>query len=167
MVRAGRSKALAKAPGSMALIESSEAIPVITRSTSPIFSIAAANTRAVATTSEPANASSLTKTALSAPICRARRKPSSASCGPIESATTSPSCSSTKDTAASTAFSSSSFRTSSSPRTRRSSSRRRSDCTSGTCFTQTTIFIANRLPQARQQHHVRPASRLAFHNWLD
>ena len=55
------------------------------------------------------------------------------------------------DTAASTAFSSSSLRTSSSPRTSRHSSSRRSDCRSGTCLMQTTIFMPHRLPYRRRR----------------
>ena len=157
----------ARAPGSMEVIASRDAMPVTTRSTGPhsseIFAIATESTEAVVITSEPSRNSSETRKARSAPICRARMSASSASSGPMVRAMTSASRPASSSlslswTAASMAFSSSSLSTSSSPRTRRPPSKRRSDCMSGTCFTHTTILMASSVPHSWPLAHMRVTS---------
>ena len=99
----------------------------------------------MATRSEPAAASSETRTARSAPIASALRSELSARSGPIETTTTSPSpVASFSRSASSTAFASNAF---SAPSPERSSrfvpgSIRLCAVASGTSFTQTAIFIA-------------------------
>ena len=145
-------------------------MPVTTRSTCSWASrcrIAAASTRAVPMTSEPAIASSTTWTASSAPICRPRRTASAASSGPTVRATTDPPCASTSASAASRAFSSSSLRVPSPPSrtTRPSGPRARSDWMSGTCFTQTTILTRGTLPPAPDRTSTRSRGGDTRHVW--
>ena len=138
------------------LMEASvEAMPHRTRSTlvsAPAFSIALASTSEVAMASEPAIASSTTWMPLSAPICSALRTASTAFSGPTHSAVTSTSPSpafSLSWRACSTAYSSSSDRSPSTPTrsTVLSSSNCRSAVASGTCLTQTMMFmVLARLP---------------------
>ena len=98
----------------------------------------------MADTAEPASPSSVTSTALWAPIDKALRIDSAAFAGPIDKMVTSPPCASAIFRPSSIAYSSSSLISpsgvslSSVPSPARSV---RSTAVSGTCLTQTTIFI--------------------------
>ena len=87
----GRPSRSASIAGTTPMAPSVEAMPHTTRSTgsTPIFSTALASTSEVASASEPAIASSMTWTPLSAPICSALRTASTAFSGPTHSAVTS------------------------------------------------------------------------------
>ncbi len=129
------------------MVPSVEAMPVTTRSTSPIFLMASASTSEVAMASEPWMASSLTCTPLWAPICRAFLMASAAASGPTVSTVTSPSPASTIFRASSTAYSSSSdSRPSTFSRSVVLSDALnvRSAWASGTYLTQTTMFMGER-----------------------
>ena len=90
-VTCGRPRRSASIAGTTLIEPSVEAMPHMTRrpAGSPTFSIALASTSEVATASEPAIASSMTWTPLSAPICSALRTASTAFSGPTQSAVTS------------------------------------------------------------------------------
>ncbi len=139
----GRPSRSATMAGTTPMLPSVEAIPVRTRS-KPTCSRALARTSDVPRASEPWTASSLTSTAPSAPICSAFFRASRASSGPTVSTTTSMSSPASRSrTASSTAYSSSSD---SSPSTASrsvvvSAAKPRSAWASGTCLTQTTIFM--------------------------
>ena len=98
----------------------------------------------MATRSEPATAASVTSTARSAPIASALRSDSIAFSGPTETTTTSPPRASLMRSASSTAFTSVALSAPSPVRSSRfvAGSMRRVAVASGTCFTQTAIFIA-------------------------
>ncbi len=129
--------------GTTPMLPSVDAIPVSTRSGAS-FSSALAITSDVATASEPWIASSLTCTPASAPICSAFLTASRAASGPtVRTVTWTSSPASASFTASSTAYSSSSdSRPSTASRSVVvSSENARSPCASGTCLTQTTIFM--------------------------
>src|SRR6478609_1186807 len=147
-VTCGRPRRSASIAGTTLIPASVEARPPTTRSTgvsAPIFSMALASTREVAAASDPAMASSITWTPLSAPICSALRTASRAFSGPTQSAVTvvsSPAFSLIcRD--CSTPYSSSSDSRPSTPTrsTVLSDSNCRSAVASGTYFTQTTMFM--------------------------
>src|SRR5262249_54621122 len=131
--------------------------PQITRSKPTCFS-AAAIAADVTSASDPASASSERCTALSAPIDSALRIDSAALAGPIEKIVTSPPCASAIRSPSSIAYSSSSLISpsgacrSSVPSPGLSV---RSTAVSGTCLTQTTMFMDNaallrhRLPEQK------------------
>ena len=96
----------------------------------------------VATRSEPAAASSLTSTARSAPIASALRSESAAFSGPIDTTTTSVSDSPFRRNASSTAFVSKRLSAPSPERSSRFEPGSIRAEPSGTCFTQTAIFIS-------------------------
>src|SRR5215472_13897610 len=115
----------------------------------PIRPSTAASAAEVDSASDPASASSIRCTALSAPIDRALRMDSLAFSGPMVRMVTSPPCASARRRPSSTAYSSSSFMTpSAASRSRVESAARslRSEYVSGTCFKQTTIFITGGQP---------------------
>ena len=93
--------------------------------------------------SDPAAASSETSTARSAPIASALRSESTAFSGPSETRTTSPPCASLIRSASSTAFKSIGLSAASPERSSRfvAGSIRLCTVASGTCLTQTAIFI--------------------------
>ena len=143
----GRPRRSASIAGTTPMTPSVEAIPVSTSSGAPsvAFLTASARMSEVATASEPWIASSLTWTPLWAPICRAFLIASAAPAGPTVTTVTSPSpAASTSFRASSTAYSSSSESSPSTPSRSMvlSDSRNvRSDWASGTCLTQTTMFM--------------------------
>src|SRR4051794_21735227 len=96
----------------------------------------------------------MTCTALSAPIDSALRMVSTAFSGPIDRTVTSPPCASLILSASSTAYSSSSFMTPStlSRSTVLSEPSFFSAHVSGTCFTQTTMFMAGGRPPDQEKH---------------
>ena len=142
--------------GTTLIRASVDSVPQITRSYAP-SAITLARTDDVARASEPASALSLTKIASFAPMESALRTASVARSGPIEITVTVcappsslPPCASAMRRASSTAYSSRSLRTAS------TFSRSRSPLTiffsaheSGTCLTQTAIFMAHMLLTGR------------------
>ncbi len=129
--------------GSTPVLASVDSEPRITRS-KPIWPRTAAIAAEVPSTSEPASASSTRCTALSAPIDSALRIDSVARSGPIDKMVTSPPCASASRRPSSIANSSSSLITASAASrssVESDSLRVRSDHVSGTCFTQTTMFM--------------------------
>src|SRR4051812_5492499 len=134
--------------GTTLIRASVDSTPRMTRSCSIVAS-ACARAYDVASASEPCRPGSTTWTALSAPIDSALRIVSTALSGPIESTVTSPPCASLIFSASSTAYSSSSFMT---PSTLARSTVLSSELSffsahvSGTCFTQTTMFMAGGRP---------------------
>src|SRR4051812_23949189 len=134
--------------GTTLIRASVDSTPRITRSCS-IVPNALARAYDVASASEPCNAGSTMCTALSAPIDSALRMVSTAFSGPMLSTVTSPPCASLIFSASSTAYSSSSFMT---PSTLARSTVLSSELSffsahvSGTCFTQTTMFMAGGRP---------------------
>ncbi len=129
--------------GTTDISASVEAMPVRMRS-KPVFSRALASTSEVARASEPCMAASVTWTALSPPMARALRSPSTALAGPTVRKTTSDAVpASWRRAACSTAYSSSSeSRPSTAPRSRvRSGANFHVAVGSGTYLTRTTIFM--------------------------
>lgn len=120
-----------------------ERLPVKTRSTPPSFSMALANTRPVASVSEPAMRSSEMRTPLSAPIAIPSRIISPASALPIVKSVTVPPTTSLTATAASMACLSTGLSIDGAPtRTKLLSLAISISEIAGTCFTKTTIFIS-------------------------
>src|SRR5215470_16011990 len=156
-VSCGTPSCSASMAGSTPLRASVDSDPQITRSNPTCFS-AAAIAADVASASDPARPSSLRWTALSAPIDSALRMDSDALAGPIEKIVTSPPCASAIRSPSSIAYSSSSLMSpsgvcrSSVPSPGLSV---RSTAVSGTCLTQTTMFMDNaallrhRLPEQK------------------
>ena len=147
--------------GTTLMRASVDSVPQMTRSNPP-FLITSASTDDVASASDPASAASLTKIASFAPIESALRIASVARVGPIEITVTEcgppsslPPCASTMRSASSTAYSSKSFSTASTL----SRSRKPfapiffSAQESGTCLTQTAIFMSQRLLVGRGNHY--------------
>ena len=147
-VNCAASSRSASIAGTTLIRASVDSVPQITRSKPP-FSITAASTAEVASASAPASFASVIKIASFAPIDKALRTASVARSGPIEITVTVlgppsslPPCASAIRSASSTAYSSRSLRTAS------TFSRSRIPLTiffsaheSGTCLTQTAIFI--------------------------
>ena len=111
--------------------------------------MASTSTLAVDNESEPARASSLTNTALAAPMARAVRKPPTSLLGAMETKRTSPSSDPSRSCRAiSTPYESDSSRMSLTSRLRVfvSGSRTPGSAGSGICFTHTTMFMVRILP---------------------
>ena len=149
-----------------------DSVPQITKSNPP-FLITSASTEDVASASEPASATSLTKIASFAPMDKALRIASVARSGPIEIRVTVcgppsslPPCASTMRSASSTAYSSKSLSTASTFwRSRKPSAPIFfSAQESGTCLMQTAIFIGKRLPVGRRLHDLNSSVNSAFAN---
>jgi len=121
-----------------------DSLPVITRST-PSGRMAAANAAEVCRASDPASASSLMCSALSAPIASALRSASVAVSGPIVTTVTAPPCFSMSCRAVSTprvSISSMTASTDSRSSVQSDSLSVRSDHVSGTCLIKTAMSIA-------------------------
>src|SRR4029077_20389125 len=133
----------------------SESLACWPNSTRSAFSrsSAFASTLLVATRSEPAIASSLTSTARSAPMASALRSESAAFSGPIETTTTSVSESPLSRSASSTAFASKWLSAPSPERSSRFVPGSRREWPSGTCFTQTAIFMTRAMVPAGASLH--------------